>query len=514
MARFYPPLDEATFDPLQILRNLADVETTLQKVLEDHRDGKYGYITREWGFTAPDGLGGKLGGKFKPWEEKLECVSTFFWPIEAYAAMEKKPYGKADPEVVKDLPPEAEQLNGNTHLHEYLMNPPDSKVILEESDYEDYKSAARIFLLLATLSHLCGNSAPDPKTATLPAWIEDPLIDVAKRLDVEPTLTGHFVVQENWVWASDKVDSDRSSISKRQNSRLNRSILQAILTQSQVEDRRYRIKVYPSCFVGSQLVDILIQNEFAASREEAVRLARRINHRYKLFYHVTGDHPLMDKYLFYRFHKKWRRKKMENQPVEDDEDIESNKDETTDDDKGADTDDELFGESTSRIIRPLVFLTRNTSLSRGSTLSESARLEVAPLPSRQYTRQISETSTLNRSSVQIPSLGISEREGSRKPTGNGNSMNEFMTAIAVMGKVPVKDRRYRLLVYKQCFVGKELIDAFMDNECASSRSEAVALGRKLNDRFELFEHVVQDHDLKDEVRYFCVFLSSSPRFDV
>ncbi|KAL3902569.1 MAG: hypothetical protein SGARI_005770, partial [Bacillariaceae sp.] len=179
-------------DHNKILTNLADVETTLQKVLEDHIDGKYGYITREWGFFAPGGLGGKLGGKFEPWETKLEQVKSFFWPIEAYEAMEKRPFGKPDPEEVKDLPPEGEKLAGNTPLHNFLMEAPEMEVVLEPNDYDDYKSAARIFLLLATLSHLCGNSAPNPKTAELPSWIEDPLIDVANRLDVEPTLTGHF----------------------------------------------------------------------------------------------------------------------------------------------------------------------------------------------------------------------------------------------------------------------------------------------------------------------------------
>jgi hemerythrin superfamily protein len=481
MATIYPPVDFATIDPLKILKNLADVETTLQKVLDDHRDGKFGYITREWGFTTPDGLGGKLGGKFQPWEAKLENVASFFWPIEAYAAMEEKPYGKPDAEVVKDLPPESEQLRGNTPLHEFLMKPPTTDVVLKEKDYEEFRDAARIFLLLATLSHLCGNAAPDPKTATLPAWIEDPLIDVANRLGVEPTLTGHFVVQENWVWASEKVDSDRSALSTRQNRQLNRSILRAILTQCEVEDRRYRIKVYHSCFVGSQLVDVLMKNEFASTREEAVRLARRINHRYGLFYHVTGDHPLMDKYLFYRFKKKWRKKHEHDLLMEDYNDIESNEDETSEDGRGIDTDDEL--ESTSRMIRPFEFLTRNASLNRTSSLSETARIEMAgSLP--RLLRQIS----------------ITEQEGGQSAGQDGHPMNEIMTAIAVLGKVAVKDRRYRFRVYKQCFVGQELVDTLLENECARNRSEAVALGRKLNKRFELFEHVVQDHDFKDEVR--------------
>ena len=89
-------------------------------------------------------------------------------------------------------------------------------------------------------------------------------------------------------------------------------------------------------------MDVLIQNEFAASREEeAVRLGRRISSRYGLFYHVTGDHQLMDKYLFYRFKKKWRKNQQQDQSMKDDEDVESNKDETSEGGKGIDTNDEL-----------------------------------------------------------------------------------------------------------------------------------------------------------------------------
>ncbi|KAL3924208.1 MAG: hypothetical protein SGILL_001185 [Bacillariaceae sp.] len=485
-------------DRNKILTNLADVETTLQKVLEDHIGGHYGYITREWGFFAPGGLGGKLGGKFEPWEEKLECVKSFFWPHEAYASMEEKPYGKPDPEAVKHLPPEGEKLAGNTPLHQYLMQAPEIKVILDPSDFENYKSAARIFLLLATLSHLCGNSAPDPKTATLPPWIEDPLIDVANRLQIEPTLTGHFVVQENWAWATSNDSSRMSPFSMRQNSRTDRAILQTVLSECQVEDRRYRLKVYHKCFVGSQLVDLLMDTETnLSSRMEAVRLARRINNKYNLFYHVTGDHLLMDKFLFYRFRKKWRNKMLKNPMMNEDPD-------TQDHAHDADTDDELTQESTARLIRPLEFVSRQTSSASGRFLSESARLKIgsdSPQPSRP--RLSSDFSVGNLSIRDItPNLAgrlYSETEEENKTISNESSMNEFMAVIAVMAGVPVKDRRYHFKLYKRCFIAKELVDLLMSNECASTRKEAVSLVRSINRRFDLCEHVVKDHDFKDEV---------------
>ena len=328
-----------------ILSNLRSVETSLQRVLEEHRQGQYGFITREWGFTTPGGLGGPLGGKFRPWEAKLHKVKDYFWPVEAYESLEEKPSHamKNDETANNDhpWPKEAEQLPGNTPLHEFLWQPPvvdndnddntPVEVVLDDADLQDYRTAARIFLLLATISHLCGNSAPDPNTAHLPAWIEDPLLQVAERLQVEPTLTGHFVVQENWVWKkcvdhatngheddsnnSNSNSNHNSATTRKQQRRLrakaqlehDRHIATVLLRGCDIEDRRYRLKVFPDCFIGSQAIDLLTSStNLAETREEAVLLGRRINQKFGLFQHVTGDHTLMDAHLFYRFRKQWR----------------------------------------------------------------------------------------------------------------------------------------------------------------------------------------------------------------
>ena len=172
----------------------------------------------------------------------------------------------------------------------------------------------------------------------------------------------------------------------------------------------------------------------------------------------------------------------------------------------ADTDDELLEESTSRLVRPLEFLSRSTSSASGNVLSESARLEMMELPPMSQTplsRHRSSTSSNEKRSFlrrknNFSARELSDRDASRT-VSNWSSMNEFMTAIAVMAKVPVKDRRYHFKVYKQCFIAKELVDLLMANECASTRKEATHLVRNINKHFEVLEHVVQDHEFKDEV---------------
>jgi Domain found in Dishevelled, Egl-10, and Pleckstrin (DEP) len=80
------------------------------------------------------------------------------------------------------------------------------------------------------------------------------------------------------------------------------------------------------------------------------------------------------------------------------------------------------------------------------------------------------------------------------------SLQETMSTIACMAKVTVKDRRYRFRTYRQCFIGSQLIDVLMEHECASTRKEALRMAMDINKRFRLFAHVVDDHDLKDDVR--------------
>lgn len=64
----------------------------------------------------------------------------------------------------------------------------------------------------------------------------------------------------------------------------------------------HRITVYPDCFLGAQCVDVMVDNHFTDTREEAVRLLRKINQVYRLFTHVTNDHYLlMDKRFYCKY---------------------------------------------------------------------------------------------------------------------------------------------------------------------------------------------------------------------
>jgi Domain found in Dishevelled, Egl-10, and Pleckstrin (DEP) len=67
-----------------------------------------------------------------------------------------------------------------------------------------------------------------------------------------------------------------------------------------IQDRRYRLTVYPRCMVGSEATTWLVRR-FFLSEADAVKLGQRLIDA-KLLHHVTDSHPFEDGFFFYRFY--------------------------------------------------------------------------------------------------------------------------------------------------------------------------------------------------------------------
>lgn len=67
-----------------------------------------------------------------------------------------------------------------------------------------------------------------------------------------------------------------------------------------IKTRRHRLKSYPKCFIGSELVDWLTKN-LSLSSEEAVKIGQELIDK-KLIHHVHNQHDFENDYLFYRFY--------------------------------------------------------------------------------------------------------------------------------------------------------------------------------------------------------------------
>ncbi|MEM1254227.1 MAG: mechanosensitive ion channel domain-containing protein [Cyanobacteria bacterium P01_H01_bin.21] len=99
---------------------------------------------------------------------------------------------------------------------------------------------------------------------------------------------------------------DYSSLLQNQQ-RFQNSLLERLVKQMRSEDgldiqnRRFRLTVYASCFVGSEAVTWLAKTQ-NATREAAVRIGQALVEQ-GIFHHVTDEHTFKDEYLFYRFYE-------------------------------------------------------------------------------------------------------------------------------------------------------------------------------------------------------------------
>jgi potassium-dependent mechanosensitive channel len=66
-----------------------------------------------------------------------------------------------------------------------------------------------------------------------------------------------------------------------------------------VRDRRHRLTVFPSCFVGRDAVDWLVERE-GLSRAEGIALGQRLVEQ-GVIHHVLDEHDFRDGHFFYRF---------------------------------------------------------------------------------------------------------------------------------------------------------------------------------------------------------------------
>lgn len=78
-----------------------------------------------------------------------------------------------------------------------------------------------------------------------------------------------------------------------------------------------------------------------------------------------------------------------------------------------------------------------------------------------------------------------------------------LSEIAAQFKQDVKlaDRSYRLKTYKQCFVGSDAVDYLVQSGATATREDAVLLGNAFVE-MHLIEHVLRDHNFKDEYLFY------------
>ena len=186
-----------------------------------------------------------------------------------------------------------------------------------------------------------------------------------------------------------------------------------------VKDVKRGKQLYKNCFVASDAVSFMVDSSLAETRREAVVLGRTLENTLNLFEFVcatkgSGEkRPFSDDGLLYRFNEK-------NQ--------------------------------------------KNPSLRGSQSLLSSSH---PPILTENDTMQLAEI------------------------------------AESFRANITVKDRRWNLKTYKQCFVGMHAVDYLVMSKIATSRDDAVKIGRDMMHSFDLFHHVADSRqDFEDQYLYY------------
>ena len=75
-------------------------------------------------------------------------------------------------------------------------------------------------------------------------------------------------------------------------------------------------------------------------------------------------------------------------------------------------------------------------------------------------------------------------------------------ALAMKQNISVRDRKHRLKLYEDCFVGTDCIDFLVEYLQLDRRKDAVKIAQHMNNKLSFCEHVSSDHKIKDENYYY------------
>lgn len=231
-----------------------------------------------------------------------------------------------------------------------------------------------------------------------------------------------------------------------------------------VRDRRYRASTYSAVFVGAEAVDQMVYSGFAKNRKEAVHIARQIAKENDLFNHVTNDHAFCDDFLFFKFNSDANQGVPSTHDADGDDtsqQLRSDLGEKADTFKGiVDVRDRTFrmkkyrrsfigAEAVDAMLYQGMASTREEGIKIGQELQSELRL-FRKLGGNSLLADDYLFYRLRDDDNESVSSDLTTSTGSGSRT---SSMDLIEMSEKFRGCTVVRDRRFRLMTYKQCFVG-------------------------------------------------------------
>jgi hypothetical protein len=268
--------------------------------------------------------------------------------------------------------------------------------------------------------------------------------------------------------------------------------------------RRYRLKVYHSCFLGHAAVALLVRSKFANSRSEAVDLGRRMAWELNLFEHVTGEHELEDDVLFYRFtdpSKRISRKANDSATVEEDSLPLMLASIAADFRRGVPVKTHIFrfllykrtfvgNEAVDFLVNSSWAPTRRDAVALGRRLAKEFNL----FHHVKRNHDFKDDFLFYRFTEDDGASSIASED----LFSTISTVEMLKLAKTMRENIEVENRRWYHKTYEDTFLGSDAVTALVNMGAAKSREEAVQLGRQVARVCGIFEHVERDHELKDE----------------
>ena len=277
-----------------------------------------------------------------------------------------------------------------------------------------------------------------------------------------------------------------------------------------VKDKiQYESKSYRLCFVASEVIDFMIQNELASTREEAVELGQYLQTEKKLWHPATGSiHELFDDgYMLFRFASDEEKLKAELKVksqqrkaslskialrLQEDLEIKDRK-------YRFKTYKSCFVacEAVDFMVQNGMADTREGAVAIGCRLQNDLNFWDHVCCDHTFK---DEYLFFRFKSDGDDENDEEQEEGSLKKTLKSFPLSKI--AAQLEAGVDVKHRRFRLKTYKSCFIASDAVEYMMQRKMVGSREEAVVLGRLLADKTNLWNHVCHEHEFKDEYLFF------------
>jgi len=357
---------------------------------------------------------------------------------------------------------------------------------------------------------------------------------VAKTLNLFQHVTGDHLLEDDLLYYRFSSEEDRIKWKASQKEMSLEQKAKAFESGVPVKTHRYHMQSYPNTFVGCKAVDFIVKSGLADSRIAAVELGRDFVKHANLFHHVTGDHEFRDDWLFYRFADENDRVCISPSmmslrvsgsssdaagiSLETIGEIVRNGITVKDIQRGKKVYRNCFvaADAVSFMVDSSLAETRREAVVLGRTLENSLDLfeyvsttkgsghgNKRPFSDDQLLFRFSEKN-LSATRTSLFRGSQNEQLSSHSSALSEDDTLELADIAEIFRKnIIAKDRRWNFKTYKQCFVGKHAVDFLVVSKLATSREDAVRIGRDMMHTFDLFRHVASKHqEFEDQYLYY------------